>query len=543
MQRILIALALVAACSPVVAAQSPNLLPADRTIQQAIDHYVDAQLKEAKVQPVAQADDATLLRRLTLDLNGRVPTVAELNEYLIGSSADKKAKLIERLIASPAYARHQAAEFFTLLQYSENVTRAPRRNALYNYLLASFNENRSWDQVFKELILPDEANTKQQGANEFLKSRVKDLNRVAIDVSTTFFGVNVSCAQCHDHPHVQAWTQDLFYGMKSFFARTIDNGGTLAEREFGSVKYLPHKGKEKISPILFISGTKIDAPGMKEPTADEKKKDQARLDEAKKTKKPAAPPSYSLRAKLVETALAPADRDYFARNIANRVWHRLMGRGLVMPLDQLHSENPASHPELLQWLARDFAEHGYDLRRLVKGIVSSNAYARGSRWTGDNFPEEKLFAVAMVRPLTPTQMAVSLKISSTDPATLPADRKELEKRIEAIDKGSEKLSSLFAQPGDNFQVGVAEAMLFANNDGLQKELLTGNGTLAVALMKEADLTRRVEQAVRTVLNRPARPEETQLLVGYLQRRSDRADAAMQQVVWALLTSAEMRFNH
>ncbi len=543
MQRILFALALVAACTPVASAQSPNLLPADRPIGQVIDHYLDAQLKEAKVQPVAQADDATLLRRLTLDLNGRVPTVAELNEYLAASSADKKAKLIERLIASPAYARHQAAEFFTFLQYSENVTRAPRRNALYNYLLASFNDNRSWDQVFKELILPDEANTKQQGANEFLKSRVKDLNRVAIDVSTTFFGVNVSCAQCHDHPHVQAWTQDQFYGMKSFFARTVDNGGALAEREFGSVKYLPHKGKEKVSPVMFLSGTKIDAPGMKEPTGDEKKKDQARLDEAKKAKKPAAPPSFSLRAKLVETALAPADRDYFARNIANRVWHRLMGRGLVMPLDQLHSENPASHPELLQWLARDLIEHGYDLRRLVQGIVSSNGYARGSRWTGDNFPEEKLFAVAMVRPLTPTQMAVSLKIASTDPLSLPADRKELEKRFEGFDKGSEKLSALFAQPGDNFQVGVAEAMLFANNEGLQKELLTGPGSLAVALMKEADLTKRVEQAVRTVLNRPARLDETQLLVGYLQRRSDRADAACQQVIWALLTSAEMRFNH
>src|SRR5262249_55770664 len=153
-------------------------------------------------------------------------------------------------------------------------------------------------------------------------------------------------------------------------------------------------------------------PGMKDPTGEEKKMEQKRLDQGKKAKAPPAPPNFSLRAKLVDIALAPESRDFFARNIANRMGHRFYGRGLVMPLDQVHSENPASHPELLEWLARDVAEHNYDLKRLARGLVLTNAYARSSRWEGDKLPEDRLFAVASIRPLAPMQMATSLKIAT-----------------------------------------------------------------------------------------------------------------------------------
>ena len=397
--------------------------------------------------------------------------------------------------------------------------------------------------MFREMMLPDEKDPKMQGANDFLKTRVKDLNKLTIEASSTFFGVNVSCAQCHDHPHVQAWTQDQFYGMKSFFARTVDSGGFIGERDFGVVKYIPNKGKEKVSPILFLNGKNIDAPGMKDPTGEEKKKEQMRLDVGKKAKAPPAPPAFSLRAKLVETALAPDQREFFARNIANRLVHRFLGRGLVMPLDQVHSENPASHPELLEWLARDIAEHGYDLRRLTRGIVLSNAYARSSRWDGDKLPDERLFAVASIRALAPMQMATSLKLVTADPQTLPTDRKKLEERLEAIEKSASGLANLFAQPTDNFQIGVAEAMLFANNEALQKSLLEGAGTLAERMKQEPDLTKRANLAVRTVLGRHAGPNDLRPLVSYMERRQDRDAAACQQVVWALLTSAEFRFNH
>ena len=545
MMRSFSTLVLILLGSSVAFAQSAEkLLPADRTVDQAIDYYIDAKLKEAKTISAPLADDAAILRRLTLDLDGRVPLLSEMQEYLSSTDPDKKGKLVDRLMASSAFSRHNAQQFLAFMQTSDVQRRkGDKGNPLYDYLLTSFTENRSRDRMFREMMLPDEKDPKMQGASDFLKTRIKDLNRVTIDVSTTFFGVNVSCAQCHDHPHVQAWTQDQFYGMKSFFARTIDAGGFLGERDFGIVKYIPNKGNEKVAPIIFLNGKRIDVPGMTDPTGDERKKEQMRLDVGKKAKAPPAPPQFSLRAKLVETALAPDQREFFARNIANRLVHRFFGRGLVMPLDQVHSENPASHPELLDWLARDLAEHGYDLRRLTRGIVLSKAYARSSRWDGDKLPDEGLFALANVRPLAPMQLATSLKLATADPQAWPAERQKLEARIDTVEKAVSGLASLFPRPGNNFQVGVAEAMLFANNEALQKSLLEGAGTLTERMKQEQDMTKRADLAVRTVLSRPGRQDELKVLVGYLQRREDRPDAACQQVVWALLTSAEFRFNH
>jgi hypothetical protein len=544
MKARLLALALLVLASAAVTADEPaKLLPPDRPIEQVIDHYIGAGLRAAKVEPAPPADDAELLRRLTLDLAGRIPTVAELAEYLGSTDPDKKTKLVDRLMSSPDYVRHQTTELVTLLHNSDRPRRG-RGDGLRDYAQKAVAENRPWDRVFREVVLPDTAGAGQKGADDFLKTRVKDLNKLAIDVSSLFFGVNISCAQCHDHPLVRDWTQDHFYGMKSFFARTFENGGVLGEYDAGVVKYLPNKGKEKLAPVMFLTGKKVDAPNLHEPTKEEKKKAQDRVAKAKKDKKTmAAPPAFSLRAKLVETALEPGQREFFARSAVNRVWYRLLGRGLVMPLDQMHSENPPTHPELLAWLARDLAGHGYDLRRLTRGIVLSKAYARGSRWPNDAPPSDKLFAVAVVRPLTPMQLALALKIAAADPQSLPADRAELEKRIDALSRGGEGLAKYFPQPTEHFQVGASEALLFANNEGLLKDLLEGSGTLAARMQQEPTADRRAELAVRTVLSRPASPEEMQALVGYLQRRPDRPAAACQQVVWALLTSAEFRFNH
>lgn len=518
-----------------------TLLPADRPLEQVVDHYIAAQLKEAKIPPAPPADDAALVRRLTLDLVGRIPTVAETDAYLSSVEPDKKIKLVERLMASPGFARHQAREFQTLLDGYDPSRKGMKKGALYEYLLTSFTEKRSWDQIFREVMLPDENDPKTRGAGEFLKARLKDVNRLTVDTSSVFFGVNVSCAQCHDHPHVQSWTQDHFYGMKAFLARTVDSGGFLGEKDFGVVKYTPNKGQEKVAPVMFLTGKTIDDPGMKEPTREEKKKEQERLDEAKKAKKAPAAANFSLRAKLVETALEPGQRDFFARNIVNRVWHRLHGRGLVMPLDQMHTENPASHPQLLAWLARDLVEHRYDLRRLVRGLVLSETYARSSRWEGDNFPQDRYFAVAQARPLTPMQMAASLKLASLDPTTWTTG--DLETKMAEMEKSAGRFADLFPQPGDNFQVGVSEAMLFANNQGFQKDILEGPGTLFSRLQQIAAPNQKADLAVRTILSRPARPEDVQALADYLRRRQDRGDAATQQILWALFASAEFRFNH
>src|SRR5262245_4255541 len=287
-----------------------ELPPPDRPIEAIIDQFVDARLKLENVSPAPQADDANLVRRLTLDLVGRIPTVAEVKAFVESKESDRRAKLVDRLMASPAFVRHQAEQFASMLAFQSR--RGGDGGPLRDYLNKALAENRSWDRIFRELVVPDEQDAAQKGAADFLRTRISDLDRATNDVSVLFFGVNVSCAQCHDHPLVKDWKQDHFYGMKAFFNRTFDSGGSLAEREFGLVKFKPNKGAEKTAKMMFLTGNIVDDPGAREPTKEEAAKEKMQVEQAKKDKKPLPAPRWSARAKLVEVALRPGESEFFA---------------------------------------------------------------------------------------------------------------------------------------------------------------------------------------------------------------------------------------
>lgn len=523
-------------------ATAADLPAADLPIQTAIDQQIDAAIKAAGVTPAPQADDATLIRRLTLDLVGRIPTLGEVEEFVRSTDPKKRAELIDRLLASPAFARHQGEQFYAMFQADNN-----RRGggALRDYFVSALAENRSWNQIYRELMLPDESEPAMKGASEFLRLRAADTDRLTNDVSVAFFGVNVSCAQCHNHPLVPDWTQDHFYGMKAFLARTYDADGMLAERGFGIVKYKPNKGPEKTAEMMFLTGTVVDDPTARDLTKEEQRKEKESIDRARRDKKPPPRPEFSAREKLVEVSLQQANADFFSRSIVNRMWHRFFGSGLVNPLDQMHSENPPTHPELLAWLARDTAEHGYDLKRLIRGIVLSKAYSRSSRYPSEAAPDDRLFAVANLKPLTPTQLATSLKIAATDPKTFE-DRKpaDFEKTIEQMENASRGFASLIAQPTENFQIGVGEALLFSNGDRVSRDFLTdGNGTLLARVKDMKSTADAVTLLVRVAYGRTPTAAEEKALIAYVEKRSDRRVEAYRQVLWALVTSPEFRFNY
>lgn len=531
----LVAVLLVAPCVN----GAEGLPPADRPIAEVVDAEIDEGLRAASVESAPQADDATVVRRLTLDLAGRIPTAAEARAYVEATDPGKRVRLTDRLLASPGFVRHQVAEFDALLM-------AGTQGSLRDYLAAAFAENRSWDRIFRDLMAPDEADKAKKPAAAFLKARVKDLDRLTTDVSATFFGVNISCARCHDHPLVRDWKQDHFYGMKAFLNRTFENGDFLAERGYGSVSFQTTAGVERPAPMMFLTGKRVTSPETPAPTKDEQKAEKERLDRCKKEKVPPPAPAFSARARLVEVALEPGERDFFARSVVNRVWHRLFGRGLVMPLDQMHAANPASHPALLSWLARDTADHGYDLRRLTRGLVLTRAYARASRRDGSDAPRASLFAVAPVRPLTPTQLASSLRLATAAPTALPADLKpdEFERRVESLEANGRWLLSSFKGQAGDAQIGVSEGLLFSNGSQAARELLADSPDRLVGRLKA--ITNRaewVDTAVRNVLSRPPDDDDLRALSAYLDQRSDRPDDACRQVVWALLTCAEFRFNH
>ena len=514
-----------------------KILAKDKPLERAVDHYVREKMKADDVQPVAAADDATFIRRATLDLAGRIPTVPEVLDFVQSTETDKKTKLVDRLLASESFRRQQVSEFIWLLNQG-------RDDGFRSYLEKAFSDDRSWDKVFEEIILAKSDTEEVKGAEKFYRNRIGDLDRLTNDVSVNFFGVNVSCAQCHDHPEVPGWKQDHYYGMKSFFNRTFENGNFIGEREYGLVSFKTTDGVEKKARLMFLSGSAIDEPAAKDPDQKTKEAQKKQFEQLKKDNKPVPSPDFSRREQLVRVGLKPGESGFFSRAIVNRLWHRFMGFGLVMPLDQMHGANPPSHPELLEWLARDFAGNDYDLRRTIRGLVLSDTYARGSQWPDGERPSPVYFAVARPRPLTPNQYGSALVFAAADPETLavPKTPEDLAKRLADLEKRGENLAKRFDRPDDTFQVSVDEALYFSNSDQVQNDLLGKGGKILGRILKTDGLAKRLEVAFLNTLSREPSPEESTKLNQYLEARSADEKGAWQQVLWALMTSSEMRFN-
>lgn len=515
-----------------------KLLPTDRAPHEVIDHYINERLTAEGIVPASVTDDANLLRRTLLDLVGRIPTAVEVQAYTADSRPEKRAELVDQLLESPAFVRHQANEFDAFLM--EGTGRSIR-----DYLRRAFSERLAWDQIFRDLLVLGETPEATRPELNYMKARIRDLDKLTNDVSVMFFGVNVSCAQCHDHPLVSEWTQSHFFGMKSFFSRTFENGDYLAERDYGLVQFKTTAGEEKRAQLMFLSGAVVEEPEAVEPNDEAKKQEKQKLDELKNNKQPPPAPNFSRRATLARFTTQAPDNQYFSQAIVNRVWYQYFGYGLVSPLDQMHPENSPSHPELLAWLARDLVDHQYDLRRLMRNIVLSEAYARSSSWDAGERPFPSLFAVANVRPMTPAQYATSLRLASMNPDRFrKAAPDQWNGLIEGIENQARGLANYFEQPREGFQVSVTEALLLSNNDQVTRELLRDAEDSLIGKLKTLDdVTEVINTAVWNAWSRNPTPDELELLREFYQSRQGERVEACKQLVWVLLTASELRFNY
>lgn len=522
-----------------------DLLPPETDIVTAINHYMAAHLAKHGVTPVAPADQATLLRRTMLDLAGRIPYAAERDWFLSLSEADRRRLLVERLMQSPDFDFHHRNWLDETLLPNQ-----PYQDEFRNYLLTAVQGRRSWDTIFRELMKAGVVEGPEKGAAQFLKSRVRELDDLTNDTAILFFGVNISCAKCHDHPLVSDWKQDHFYGMQAFFQRTYQTRkvNALAERPFGEVKFTTTSGEEKKAAFMFLTGDQV-ADRTPEFAAEERKSLEERIRKLEQEDVEAEifVPEFRPRDELVEIALRDSKDRFFARNIVNRVWARLLGTGIVDPLDQMHSGNPPSHPELLQWLANDLVNHGYDLRRLIQGIVLSEAYARSSEWAQPSeMPAASLFAVAKTRPLTPRQLAASLHVAVINPQQWPAidATEEWIKRRTDLENQANGWVREFEQPGDNFQVAVDEALFFSNSQRIQNDMLRdSDDRLLGALKKNENQNQAIELLWLTVLGRTPQAEEIASANNWLDRVPEKKNEARTQLLWALLAGPEFRFNY
>ena len=485
-----------------------------------IDERMAKHWQTSAVEPAGPCSDADFLRRITLDLTGRIPTIQEAKTFANDPSPEKRARAIRRLMDSPEYALHLGRVLDDILQ-----DRHAGDPEFLEYLRGAVAKHKPWDQFFRDILVgPWEGDCK--GASQFLLRRVKSLDELTTDTSRIFFGVNISCAQCHDHPLVVDWKQDHYYGMASFFNRTAGKGGnkgmaaSIEEKSAGEVSFNTVKGEKRTAKMMFLSSKVIDEA------------------EARKNVKG----TFSRREQLVKIALE--EKGFFSRAIVNQLWGFFLGRALVSPADQMHAANVPAVPGLLEWLADDLVANGYNLDRLVVGIVSSRVYQLAGISVGKT-PGELAFARAPLRSLTPNQLAVSLVLATGD-LNLDAskDAKERETFARNLERDASRLTrlKLLDMRSERYQTSTGEALFLSNHPDVQRLVEPTKTNLAGRLAAMTNTGEIVDTAVWTLLSRAPEAEERDFLAKWVESKPDRARGC-RQLVWALMTSAEFRFNH
>lgn len=532
-------------------------LPANLSPRLAIDVLVEKSWLEKKVQPAAPIDDASFVRRLSLDLLGRIPTVEERARFVSQTNSDKRSRLLDELLASKASARHLAEIFNAALlgrEVEKKKSRGDREKHFLPYLRWAFETNRPWNKVGHDLIVARPETPEERGATWFLYEQGNDASKMATMTSAALLGKQVQCAQCHDHPVAPEIEQRHYWGLVAFFDRSrnvsTNEGPRVAERAAGGYnKFANLEGASSESELVFLNDQKIEEPGgRRDKDANEHylitpPNDWVNPPKAAKGKKPtfttkvgeAPQPKFSRRAELARLAIE--GNPDFARAFVNRSWALFLGRGFVHPVDKMTSAYPPSHPELLEWLAQDFASHGYDVRRLFKAILSSRAYSLSMQHPAEVPPLPSTFARAVDKPLPAEVFLRSVLVALGAKAEYDgAVTHEESYRATFVKKDP----ALFAE---FFSPSVQQAM-FANNGKVIDEILRkAELPLITDLANLENGDELIDRLFLSAYGRSATSEERERIQTYLSERSDRKPEALRQILWALFMSAEFRLNH
>ncbi len=512
-------------------------------------HIKIDKLLAADHSPTApSANDEEFLRRVTLDLTGTIPTSKDAWAFLADKAKDKRARLIERLLASPAYARH-LADVFDVMLMERRPAKDVKQEVWWEYLRASIAANKPWDQFIRELLSTDGTDPARRAPARFMLDREGEPHLLTRDVARIFLGMNMQCAQCHDHPQVDDYKQAGYHGLYAFFNRTSvftekNNLVVLAEKADGDVTFQSVFDRTKT-----IKHTGPCVPGCK-PLAEPK------LEKGKEYKVAPAKgvrpvPSYSRRAQLAG-ALATASDSAFVRTSVNRMWALLMGRGIVHPLDFDHPANPPSNPELLQLLCDEFVATRFDLKHLIHELALTEVYQRSSALSKDGVAaDDNPFARALMKALTPEQLAFSLMQATghTDAewhaqAAKATEASVYAKLVEHAKPIIRAFSGTPGQPeGQSFQATLDQALLLRNGGTLRNWLAPRPGDLADRLSKITDDRALADELFLSALTRLPTEDERQTVVLCLKDQPKERPAALQDLAWALLTSVEFRFNH
>ncbi len=505
-------------------------------LHERIDALVAASAKDAPLG--ATGDDTSFVRRVYLDLAGRIPSWQEATTFLNSTDASKRTQLIDTLLASGDYPLRMQELFHAML-----MERRGDHPKWTKFLHTSFAANKPWDQLTREILDPDPNNEAIRGAAFFHTKRLEKIGQqetdypgLTRDVGRLFLGVDLQCAQCHDHLFIDDYQQVDFQGLYTVY----QNSFIRSDVQFPAIgeKVLTKKAdfSSVFDKVALTTGPRI--PGGKEIEIPLFEKDQEYLvPPDKKTNFPGTPKFRGMQ--FVATELPTAQNAAFARNIANRLWFVMMGRGLVNPLDQHHPANPPSHPELLDLLAQEIVAQKFDLRAMLRQLALTQTYQRTAVLPeGTELPPPETYHIATEKRLSAEQLLNSVLVA-TGTRDKPREA-DLEKLRAAFVKA---FANVPTDPEVEFSPSLKSSLFVLNDPAVLDGLTPQSGNLVERLLKMADSAALADELYLCVLTRKPTDEELTALGEYLTRNAERRTEAVTNLAWALLASTEFCLNH
>lgn len=498
-------------------------------VRSFVDELVLKKLRLLGMPPSPLCDDATFLRRVSVDVAGRLPTQAEAESFLADTNADKRERVIERLAASPDYASFFANKWAAILRNQRTDPTVQRGNyAFHQWIEQAMLGNMPYDKFVGAIV----AASGEVGYNPPVEwyRQVDEVNKQVEDTAQLFLGLRIQCARCHHHP-LEKWSQEDYYRFAAFFSRVgrkpgLEPSEVRIVHQIGAPMAKHPKTGAELTPAGF-GGEPMKLESTRDP-----------------------------RQALVEWMTAP-ENPYFARALVNRYWKHFFGRGLVDPEDDLRETNPATNSELLDSLAAHFVKSGYDLRDLVTTICKSSTYQLSAEPNKYNAVDRQNFSRFYPRRLQAEVLldAVDMLVGQpTKFAGMPTGTRA----VDLPDSGFDSyFLTAFGRPqavsacecersGD---ASLAQSLHLINSDSLYKQLSGDTGRAArLASDTKVDVNDKVRALYLTAFARKPKDDERQSVISYLNKAAGQADPAKlrtkyEDVIWALVNTKEFLFNH
>lgn len=487
---------------------------------QGVDSHVFAKLHQLQIEPSGLCSDTDFLRRATLDLTGRLPTIEETQAFLKTEQSVRRAQLVDQLLASDDYARFWSLKWADLLRCNSRRLTKTGVHKFRRWLFEVVRDDKPLNSFAHELLTASGSTKNNPAANYWRASRDE------IDATETtaqlFLGIRIQCAKCHNHPF-EKWTQDDYYGIAAAFHRVGRKASKLPNEELIYVKYAgevtqPRTG-EQMKVRLLLQGS-VDVPNDQD------------------------------RRKVFADWLTDDTNPFFARSVANRIWGHVMGRGIVEPVDDFRDSNPPSNPELLDFLTQQLVTSGYSTKQLLRTIMNSRVYQLSSERNDFNADDEVYFSHATTRMLTAEQLLDAICHITGVPETYPGMPAGT-KAIDLVDPPpGHKFLQVFGQPQRELACecerssdsNLSQALQLINGPVVHNKVRAKSGNLHRWIAEEKTDRDIIALLYLTGLSRQPEELEFQTSLKHIAANEDRT-SALEDIAWAVINSKEFLFQH